>query len=491
MNSPRILVIEDDPLEAELFRTLLRSKRYEVICAEDGTTGLQKGLTEELQLVIADFHLPGRNGMEIIRELHRARPKIPIILMTADGTVETAIEATKSGAYDYLLKPFDPPRFLTLVAKALKASELMQDPIVISPSRTAHPKTALIGRSRPMQEIYKEIGRVSALPVTVLIRGETGTGKELIARAIFQHSDRNEKPFIAVNCAAIPETLLESELFGTEKGAYTGAHTKRIGRFEQADQGTLFLDEIGETSPNTQSKLLRVLQERSIQRLGGKESIPINVRIIAATNVDLEAAIEKKLFREDLFYRLNVMVIRVPALRERREDIPAMIHYFLTRYAEEFGITSPSIDPSAVDFLSKLPWPGNVRQLENVIRKALLEARNFTIQVDHVRPLSQVDAPVPTISSPPETPTEGSSLKTLIQTTLDQTATEVLGDAYDAAIRQVEHELFTQILQRTGGNQARAARWLGLSRLTLRTKLQQHQLHPTPPPKPVKSTLKK
>src|SRR5208337_489068 len=253
----------------------------------------------------------------LVRQLHANQPRLPIILVTAFGTTQTAIQATKFGAYDYLLKPFQVPDLLDLVEKAAESNRLMSEPVALGPPVAAC--DALVGTSRVMQAIYKEIGRVASKPVNVLIRGETGTGKELIARALYQHSDRAKAPFIAINCAAIPETLLESELFGHERGAFTGAENRRIGRFEQADRGTIFLDEIGDMTPGTQIKLMRVLQERSLQRLGGKETLPVDVRVLAATNRDLESAIQHKLFREDLYYRLSVIVIHLPPLRQRKE----------------------------------------------------------------------------------------------------------------------------------------------------------------------------
>src|SRR5574338_635116 len=246
-------------------------------------------------------------------------------------------------------------------------------------------RTAIVGRSRVMQSIYKEIGRIAATSVTVLIRGDTGTGKELIARALYQHSDRAAGPFIAVNCAAIPETLLESELFGHERGSCTGADARRIGRFEQANNGTLFLDEIGDMNLNLQAKLLRVLQEKSIQHVGGRDSVPVDVRIIAATHRNLEAAIQEQQFREDLFYRLRVVTITIPGLNERTEDIPELVKYFLKRYSGESGVTSASIQPEAIAFLQTQSWPGNVRELENTVRQALLLARDYTINVAHIR----------------------------------------------------------------------------------------------------------
>jgi len=332
-------------------------------------------------------------------------------------------------------------------------------------------RDAIVGQSRTMQAIYKEVGRVATKPVTVLIRGETGTGKELIARAIYQHSERANEPFVAVNCAAIPETLLESELFGHERGAFTGADSRRIGRFEQANRGTLFLDEIGDLNPGTQAKLLRVLQEKNFHRLGGKETIAVDVRVIAATHCDLERAIQERKFREDLFFRLSVVVITLPPLRERKEDIPELVRYFLQKYGSELGTGQPSIQPEALQFLQAQYWPGNVRELENAVRKALLLARGYAIGIEQVR-----------------SAVAGTSL---LCRTADPTMREFAGELLaaaqrgelDDALRQIlaaaEKEIFSQAIQLAHGNQARAARWLGVSRLTMREKLTQLGLHPS------------
>src|SRR5581483_1760387 len=297
-----ILLIEDDRSTASALQKVLQNEGYAVTVAGRGDEGLSEAQKTSCDLVITDLKLPGLSGMDLVAQLHAAKPKLPIIMMTAHGTTETAIEAMKLGACEYLVKPFEADELLDLAASAVASSRRMSEPVEIGEARSA--KRAIIGNSRAMQNIYKEIGRVAATPVTVLIRGDTGTGKELIARAIYQHSDRAEKPFIAVNCAAVPETLLESELFGHERGSFTGAQNRRIGRFEQAQGGTIFLDEIGDLSPNTQAKLLRVLQEKCFQRLGGDELIPVDVRVLAATHRDLEAALQEKEFREDLFFRL-------------------------------------------------------------------------------------------------------------------------------------------------------------------------------------------
>ncbi len=459
--APKILLIEDDASASAALERVLRDEDYRVRIAVRGDTGLAEARGQEFDLVVSDFKLPGLNGLEIVRQLHGIKPRLPIILMTAHGTTEIAIEATKLGAYDYLLKPFEMEELLELVAKAVASSRLMSEVVEIGAAESA--RDAIIGNSRSMQEIYKEIGRIAEKPVTVLIRGETGTGKELIARAIYQHSDRAGAPFVAVNCAAIPETLLESELFGHERGAFTGAETRRIGRFEQANSGTVFLDEIGDMSLNTQAKFLRVLQERTLERLGGKETILINVRVIAATHCDLEGAMRDKRFREDLFYRLNVVQVQLPPLRQRAEDVPALVKYFFQKYGAELGVQSPAIQPEAIMFLCEQPWPGNIRQLENVVRQALLLARKYTITLDHVR---QVLAKM---SRPSESP--DASMAAWVSDYLMKARAGEMDRVHGKVIDALERELFAQAIHLAHGNQAKAARWLGVSRITMREKL--------------------
>jgi DNA-binding NtrC family response regulator len=321
-----------------------------------------------------------------------------------------------------------------------------------------------------MQAIYKEIGRVASKPVNVLIRGETGTGKELIARALYQHSLRANAPFIAINCAAIPETLLESELFGHERGAFTGADARRIGRFEQASGGTIFLDEIGDMTLGTQVKLMRVLQEKCLQRLGGKETVPVDVRVLAATHRDLETGMRQKQFREDLYYRLSVVEIHLPPLRSRREDIPQLVNYFLQKHGPELGATEPSIHLDAVEFLKSQTWAGNVRELENVIRKALLLAQNYTIIPDHVRAAMNKPADLGFSAGRPF----GEYLDDL----LAAVQRGELTDLHSQVLETAERELFTRAIQQAHGNQAKAARWLGVSRITMKAKLVHFGLHP-------------
>jgi len=464
----RILLIEDDHGIADTLRRVLEEEGHAVSVERRGDEGLARARRDSFNLVITDLRLPGLSGLELVRQLHAAQPCLPIILTTAFGTTEIAIEATKLGAYDYLLKPFDLPHLVELVRKAADSNRLMSDPVLMGePGAT---RDALIGRSAAMQAIYKEIGRVAAKPVNVLIRGETGTGKELIARALYQHSDRAKAPFIAINCAAIPETLLESELFGHERGAFTGAENRRIGRFEQAHHGTIFLDEIGDMTPGTQIKLMRVLQERCFQRLGGKETIPVDVRVLAATNRDLEAAIQHKQFREDLYYRLSVVVIQLPPLRQRKEDVPELVKYFLRKYAAELGVADPSIHAEAVDFLQAENWPGNVRELENVIRKVLLLSQGYTINLDHVCAALARSAP----------PIDAGhlSLREHVDELLAAAQRGEITDTHAQLLTAAEREIFSRAIDLAHGNQAKAARWLGVSRLTMREKLHQFGIHP-------------
>jgi len=463
------LLIEDDPGAASALQKVLEAEGYRVELAERGDDGLAQAQSGSFDLVLTDVKLPGIGGLELAAQLRAAKPKLPIIMMTAHGTTDIAIEATKVGAYEYLIKPFEADDLLDVVAAAVAHSRLMSEPVEMGEAGTA--RFAIIGKSRAMQGIYKEIGRIAATPATVLIRGATGTGKELIARAIYQHGDRADKPFIAVNCAAIPETLLESELFGHERGSFTGAQARRIGRFEQAHGGTIFLDEIGDLNANTQSKLLRVLQERCIQRLGGDATIPVDVRVLAATHRDLETAIEEREFREDLYYRLSVVTIHLPDLSERAEDVPDLVRFFIGRYAREAGIETPSIQPEAVALLQTQTWPGNVRELENVVRQALLLARPFAISLDHVRQVLAKAHKPPAIASQ----THGAYVTDLLARA--QRGEE--RNAYQKMMADLEPELFTQAIRLAQGNQAKAARWLGVTRLKMREKLTQLGLHPS------------
>ncbi len=467
----RILIIEDDNSVASALQDLLRAEGFEVEMQTDSAAGLAAALSGTHDVVVTDLQMPGVSGLQIIEQLQAAKPHLPVILITAFHTTEVAIRAIKLGAYDYLLKPIDPSEFLSILKRALESTRLLAKPLDMGTGDATSVREAIIGKSRMMQEVYKEIGRVAAMPVIVLIRGDTGTGKELVARAIHQHSDRAARPFITVNCAAIPENLLESELFGHEAGSFTGAKGRHIGRFEQANGGTIFLDEIGDISPATQVKLLRVLQEKTIQRVGGKETIPIDVRILSATHRNLEEAIESKEFRLDLFHRLNVAVIYLPPLSQRREDIPELINYFLTRYSAEFNLERPSIAADAASYLQQQPWPGTVRELENIVRKALIASRGYPISVEHVR--SAFSKPAP------PRPAGDQKLADYVTELLAQAQLAENGNASEALIEAVERELYGQAIRLANGDQTKAARWLGVSRPTMREKLTRYGLFPT------------
>jgi len=465
---PKLLLIEDDPSTASALEKVLRTEGYDVATNRRGDEGLKQAQTQPWDVVITDLKLPGLNGLELVRDLHALRPRLPIVMMTAHGNTETAIEAMKLGAYEYLVKPFEADELLDLVARAVAGSRLMSEAVEIGAARSA--PHALVGQSRAMQTIYKEVGRIAATPVTVLIRGATGTGKELIARALYQHSDRADRPFIAVNCAAIPEALLESELFGHERGSFTGANTRRIGRFEQAQGGTIFLDEIGDLSAGTQAKLLRVLQEKQIQRLGADEVISVDVRVLTATHRNLEMAIQEREFREDLFYRLSVVTLTLPALKDRTEDIPDLVRFFLQRHAKNLGLETASMHSDAIAWLQTQPWPGNVRELENVVRQALFLSRPFGASLDHVRQAVARTRPL--------TVDRKQDHAAYVANLLDRAQRGEVEQAYARMIADLEPELFSQAIQLAQGNQAKAARWLGVTRLKMREKLTELGVHP-------------
>lgn len=464
---PEILLIEDDPGIVAALQKELQTEGYRVTAVLRGDDGLAHAQQQPCDVVLTDLKLPGLSGLELVTQLHTLKPKLPIIMMTAFGTTETAIEATKLGAFDYLLKPLDMGELSELLAKAVAAGRLMSEPLELGNAETA--RSAIIGNSRAMQAIYKEIGRVAATAVTVLIRGETGTGKELVARAVYQHSNRHDQPFVAVNCSAIPETLLESELFGHERGAYTGAHARRMGRFEQANHGTIFLDEIGDLSLSTQVKLLRVLQEKYIQRVGGNEKIPVDVRVLTATHRDLEGAIQEKQFREDLFYRLSGVTITLPSLKQRIEDIPDLVKYFLQRFAQELGNEMPAIQPDAIAFLQTQSWPGNVRELENTVRQALLLARGYPVSLAHVQQATAHSRKPALLGD--------QTIAGYFNELLDRARHGDAGHLHAQMLKDMERELFTRAIQLAQGNQAKAARWLGVTRTTMREKLIHFGLH--------------
>src|SRR6266403_2148034 len=372
----KLLLIDDEVDVQYSFQRIFDSPEIELTTASSGEEAVRLLPKVKPDLVIMDVRMGGMNGLETLRRIRQIDSKLLVILMTAYGTTQTAIEAMKLGAYDYLLKPFDVPKLKEIIEGALKAARDMQQVVSYQPLLEQEDyELGIVGRSEPMQQVFKVIGQLAASDATALITGESGTGKELVARAIYHHSNRNQQPFLAVNCAAIPEQLLESELFGHERGAFTGATLQRVGKFEQCDMGTLFLDEIGDMTPATQTKILRVLQSGTFERVGGNTPLKVDVRIIAATNKPLEQAVAKGQFREDLFYRLNVVRIHIPPLRERREDIPLLVNYFLRTFAKDQAATLRSIAPVTLKALEKYHWPGNVRELENIIRRALVMSK--------------------------------------------------------------------------------------------------------------------
>ncbi len=462
-----ILVIDDDDQLRTSFKKLLNEEGYQVECAASGEAGLAAISRKVPELVILDMRLPGMNGFEVFQKIHNLESKLPIIIMTAYGTTETAIRATKMGAFDYVLKPFDIPYMLNIIRQALEAGRFMRSPVEMNVSPKSTSRDAIVGKSSAMQEVYKSIGRVASTDATVLIRGESGTGKELVARAIYQHSSRAQKPFLVINCVAIPDTLLESELFGYEKGAFTGASHRKIGKIEQANEGTVFLDEIGDMPFSLQAKILRLLQERSIERIGGRTSIPVNVRIIAATNRNLEEAIDQGRFREDLYYRLKVVTIWLPALRERVEDIPILTEYFLTRYGSEAGMANHGITNEAKAVLTGYQWPGNVRELANTIQRVLIFNRGGPLSAEDIR-LSMDEKPpanlVPFVENDPD--------KSLCQWARQMLTSKKVENKFDHGIDHFSAILIREALNLSGGNRSKAATLLGISRPTLHSKIE-------------------
>jgi nitrogen regulation protein NR(I) len=464
-----ILIVDDDAQLRQSFEKLLTAEGHTVKTASSGEAAIPMVQAEVPDLVIMDVRMPGMNGLEAFQGMHEIEPKLPVIIMTAFGTTETAIEATKLGAFEYVLKPFEIPDILALISQALEAGRFMRSRVELDVAPDTAAADAIIGRSKAMQEVYKAIGRVAPTDATVLIRGESGTGKELVARAIYQHSLRAAKPFLIINCVAIPETLLESELFGYEKGAFTGAVNRRVGKFEQAHGGTVFLDEIGDMPFSIQAKILRLLQERSIERLGGREPIPVDVRIIAATNRDLEAALAQGRFREDLYYRLKVVTLWLPPLRDRSQDIILLTEYFLARFAKEMGMGNPGMIEEAKLLLQNYQWPGNVRELANAMQKALIFSRGYPIHPEDISRAIGGESLAKEAG--------GQRVDKIVRQWVRQTL--VVGDGKDIFEACMDHFaslLISEALDLTGGNRSRAAKILGISRPTLLSKIDKYGL---------------
>ncbi len=461
----KILVVDDDPQLRQSFERILQQEGYQVLAASTAEAGIECVRMDRPDMAVMDFRLPGMTGIEGFKEIRKIDAKLPVIIMTAFGTTDTAIEATKLGAFDYIIKPFEIPDILSMIQKGLAAGRFMRSRVHLdAPPESGLDQDAIVGRSKPMQDVYKAIGRVAPTDATVLIRGESGTGKELAARAVYQHSPRNERPFLVINCVAIPETLLESELFGYEKGAFTGAGTRRVGKIEQADGGTVFLDEIGDMPLTIQAKILRLLQERSIERLGGRQPIPVDVRVIAATNRDLEASLAKGSFREDLYYRLKVVTLNLPPLRSRSTDIKLLAEYFLHSFSRSMHRENPGITAEALQGLMAYSWPGNVRELSNIIQKGLIFNRGCPLTGEDI---SRALTPLPAARTT-EAPL---SLETWARRTLT-TIQENSPTPYADMMDHVAAAIIGEALTICRGNHSRTAKYLGISRPTLLAKIE-------------------
>ena len=448
----KILVVDDETAHRKMIETVLSAEGYEIHQAEDGQSAVAAVETQFFDLVLMDIRMRPMDGMEALKQIRQISPGIQIVLMTAYASVGTAVDALRFGAHDYLIKPLDIEELKLLVKKTLRHRRLEQENLFLKERLGDHLRfDHIIGRSSTMGKLFETLSLVAPSEATVLITGESGTGKELIANALHQNSPRREHPLIKVNCAALPEPLLESELFGHEKGAFTGAVARKPGRFQLAHKASLFLDEIGDMSLTTQVKILRVLQEQEFEPVGGTQTLKVDIRVIAATNKDLKEEIEAGRFREDLFYRLNVVTLNVPPLRDRREDIPLLADFFLKRYAEKNRRHMKGFSPRAVDLLMRHPWPGNVRELENVVERAVILAREETI--------SPMDLP--------------SAIREL-----DASETDLLADLTPGkSLKEVERRMILRTLEEAGGNRTHAAEILGISRRTLQLKLKEYGIN--------------
>lgn len=466
-----ILIVDDDKSIRYSLKRMMEGK-YSILTAQNGEEALERVKESFPDLILMDIKMPGRSGIDVLREIKLIDPKSPVIIMTAYGTTETAIEAMKYGAFDYILKPFPIPQMKGLVEKALSLRTMMKQEVIYASTEGEETDQGerIVGSSPKMQEIYKIVGQIAPSDVTVLLRGESGTGKELFARAIYQHSSRSNLPFLPVNCAAIPDTLLESELFGHEKGSFTGATSRRIGKLEQCQGGTIFLDEIGDMSLSTQAKLLRVLQEKNFERLGGTETIKVDIRLIVATNKDLEEAIGNGKFREDLYYRLNVVSIMIPPLKERKEDIPGLVSYFLKKFNRELKKAIVGITPSAMAKIASYGWPGNVRQLENVLKRAMVLCQGEWILEDQLlfeKGWERREA---------QEESSKKNVEDLLDALFEEFSTASVTPQDLDMISSLERGLILRALQKTRGNQLKAAALLGINRSTLRGKMERYNI---------------
>lgn len=471
----KILVVDDEESIRWALSKALERDGYRVVLAADGAEGLQCAADPSIDLVLMDIKMPGSDGLETLSRMKEVRPELPVIIMTAFGTLQAAVQAMKRGAYDYITKPFDFGELSILVRRVFEIRELtLRVAQIEATGGRPFDFGGVVGLCPAMQQIFKLVGKMAASDLTVLIRGESGTGKELLAKAIHYNSRRSARPFVAVNCAAIPRELLESELFGHERGAFTGASALRRGKFELAEGGTVFLDEIGDMDIGLQAKILRVLQERQFERVGGERPLSADVRVIAATNQNLEAAVAQKSFREDLYYRLNVVAINLPLLRERIEDIPLLVNHFLHLFAEEQGQEPKTVSPEALELILAYSWPGNVRELENAVKRACVLAATSLILPEHL--------PAALMRAEEGSASGRSSFERMlsqgIAAELARLKQERDGQVYAHFLAALERPLLLHVLERTGGNQLQAAELLGINRNTLRKKLRELGIRP-------------
>jgi two-component system, NtrC family, nitrogen regulation response regulator GlnG len=472
MAEGRILVADDEDGLRWVLEKGYRGAGYQVTAVKDGVSALAESQAQPFDLILLDVRMPGIDGLTLLKQIREQRPDAQVVIMTAHGTMETAIQAMQQGAYDYLAKPFDLDEALLLAERALAARRLTLEVAALRAGlKEVWEFGALVGRHPTMQEVYKSIGRVAGSDVSVLLRGESGTGKEVVARALHHYSRRAGRPFVGISAAAIPVTLLESELFGHEKGAFTDAKERRLGKLELGHGGSVFFDEIGDMPAELQVKLLRALQERVFERVGGHELIRMDVRVLAATHRDLEAMMKIGRFREDLFYRLNVVTICLPALRARRGDIPLLAEHFLAKYADSLG--ERIIAPEALDRLVGYDWPGNVRELENVIQRAMVMAVSGVVLPEHL-PIGPVSAAAAVVTD--------ASLEDIIEKKMNECVRGLRGhpsaNLYALMVGLVEKPLLRTVMRETKGNQVRAAQILGINRNTLRKKLKEHGIDP-------------
>jgi two-component system nitrogen regulation response regulator GlnG len=463
-----LLLIDDDPdLLAERVTHLFPTPANRVEIARTAAEGLEQVTAEFPDVILLDLRLPDQSGLETLRDLRQIDARIPVIFVTVVRSADSAIEAMRHGAYDYLLKPIDLQKLDRVINEALKVSRLMREPAVVSeiPPEGDQPGEAIVGCCPAMQEVYKAIGLVADQSFPVLVTGESGTGKELVARAVYQHSARAKAPFLALNCAALPENLLESELFGHEKGAFTGADRKRIGKFEQCNGGTLFLDEIGDMPLAMQAKILRLVQEQTFERIGGNETISTDVRLIAATHRDLKAWAAEGKFRSDLYYRLGVVTIHLPALRQRGDDLSMLVQHYLRRFSREFGREVREVAPETMERLRRYSWPGNIRELESMLKQALLQASGRVLLPAFLpEPLGSVS------DIARATPSKQPGLEAF---TVHERLGPDVRDLYAKAHKQLDRLLLPRVLEYTRGSQRQSALLLGIARQTLRQKVQE------------------